>query len=247
MPFARNRILDALREQKAALAADPILTQLEPRLDLRALEKSLESFVEESEEDAEPNELFEALAGQSHGQRFAAFSLMRSLFEPDAPLVLGRLDEQTAEHFCYISGDLKITGDVVNHGDLLITGDLTIEGNYVGEVYDYSCVYVGGTMRVRNLSTYGEVLVSGKLEADFLHLYGNDYSALARGVKARVVVIDDHDTVFGKLEAETQVDRLDRAASFMEKSVLDRLGKGIDSGSVMAEILAAQRNILVER
>jgi hypothetical protein len=201
--------LEKLAETLAAisprLAADPMFAN-EACLPFDANE--LAGYFTKASGDL--GELFgDTLQGMIQSVRYAALHVVREVYRDDkaAAITTKPALELDQEGTLAVIGDLVVDGDLVNNGVLVVTGDLTVRGAYLGPPFDYSLAAVGGTMRARDVSTSGEILVGERLEASrIVHLLYNDYSSILPVLKTKALVIEDNFPALGTVEAEMQID-----------------------------------------
>ncbi|WP_342379718.1 hypothetical protein NVS55_09415 [Myxococcus stipitatus] len=100
---------------------------------------------------------------------------------------------------------VTVNGNLVleDQGRLLVTGDLVVEGNIIHEGFDYSLLFVGGSLKAHNLLVHGEVVVLGDFTVQGVAwTYYNDYSTYADTLTAKLVVADDREDIIGKVRAD---------------------------------------------
>jgi hypothetical protein len=150
----------------------------------------------------------DTLQGMIQSVRYGALQVVRELYRDDkqAAITTKPALEIEPDKSLAVIGDLVVEGDLVNHGVLVVTGDLTVSGAYLGAAFDYSLAAVGGTLRARDVSASGEILVCERLEANrVVHLFYNDYSSILPVVKAKALVIDDNFPALGTVDAELRI------------------------------------------
>ncbi|MFY0567242.1 hypothetical protein ACN28E_25870 [Archangium lansingense] len=105
----------------------------------------------------------------------------------------------------HFDGGLVVKGNLVieDQGRLLVAGDLVVEGNIIHEGFDYSLLFVGGSLEADNLLFHGEVVVLGGFTLKGVAwTYYNDYSTYADTLSANLVVADDREDAIGKVRAD---------------------------------------------
>ncbi|GEN13005.1 hypothetical protein SAMN05443572_11332 [Myxococcus fulvus] len=106
------------------------------------------------------------------------------------------------------NGGLVVKGNLVleDQGRLLVAGDLVVEGSIIHEGFDYSLLFVGGSLQAGNLLVHGEVVVLGGFKVQGVAwTYYSDYSTYADTLTARLVVADDREDAIGKVSAENHL------------------------------------------
>jgi hypothetical protein len=105
----------------------------------------------------------------------------------------------------HFDGGVVVKGNLVieDQGRLLVAGDLVVEGNIIHEGFDYSLLFVGGSLEADNLLFHGEVIVLGGFTLEGVAwTYYNDYSTYADTLSARLVVADDREDAIEKVRAD---------------------------------------------
>ncbi len=204
--LSRDRLVQTLVAIAPRLAGDPMFKN-ESNAPFDAAE--LERYFATADGVTLGHLFGETLQGMIQSVRYSALHVVRELFRDDKQATITTKPALQIDQGGTIAvvGDLVVEGDLVNDGVLVVTGDLTIGGAYIGPPFDYSLAAVGGTMRARDVSTSGEILVGERLEADrVIHLLYNDYSCVLPTVKTRALVIDDNFPALGTVEADVQID-----------------------------------------
>ncbi|NTX36043.1 hypothetical protein HUA74_24240 [Myxococcus sp. CA051A] len=99
---------------------------------------------------------------------------------------------------------VTVKGNLIieDQGRLLVAGDLVVEGNIIHEGFDYSLLFVGGSLKANNLLFHGEIVVLGDFALQGVAwTYYSDYSAYADTLSARLVVSDDREDAIDKVRA----------------------------------------------
>jgi len=199
----RGVLMQAFEELRQQLAADPIIAGEDGG--------SVEAMAERL---AEAPPTFEALLGGTlvgdggaylYGGLLAAAKVFRSKnLKPalhDGAMVVDR------EEVMFHGAALRIRGDLLlgDRSTVLVAGDLTIDGNFIGAEWDNSVLGVGGTLTVGNLMTSGDLVVADRITVkDVAYLHG-DRVARAPAVRARVLIENDRNDLFGQVEARERV------------------------------------------
>lgn len=105
----------------------------------------------------------------------------------------------------HFDGGVVVKGNLVieDQGRLLVAGDLVVEGNIIHEGFDYSLLFVGGSLEADNLLFHGEVVVLGGFTfKGVAWTYYSDYSTYADTLSAKLVVADDREDAIGKVRAD---------------------------------------------
>ncbi|WPB76610.1 hypothetical protein KYC5002_47435 [Archangium violaceum] len=155
-------------------------------------------------------ELFEKLLRESslHGHAGSASqrAALKAKLTPSNTVkqVAGDLKVSEGEDL-HFDGGLVVEGNLVieDQGRLLVAGDLVVEGNIIHEGFDYSLLFVGGSLEADNLLFHGEVVVLGGFTLEGVAwTYYNDYSTYADTLSARLVVADDRADAIGTVRAD---------------------------------------------
>jgi hypothetical protein len=152
----------------------------------------------------------ETLQGDAPAVRFAGVVLASSLFGSGKKVQRFPTKVRVARgKVKVVVGNAKIEGnlELPEQAMFVVTGNLVVDGNIVADEMDYTLVAVGGSLRVRNLISAGEVLVGKGLEiVESAYLHGNDYSAIAPTLRASLLVQNDREDFFGTLDVDRRED-----------------------------------------
>jgi hypothetical protein len=182
--------------------------------------------------------LFEKLLQESslhdHAGSAASRAALKAKLTPSGTVkqVAGDLKVSEGEdlHFdggCVVKGNLVIE----DQGRLLVAGDLVVEGNIIHEGFDYSLLFVGGSLEADNLLFHGELVVLGGFTLKGVAwTYYSDYSTYADTLSARLVVADDRDDAIGKVSADHHLvghsSKIGpKLSKLLEKGLVDEEGK----------------------
>ena len=156
----------------------------------------------------------ETLHGDSEEYRYAgivlAAAMVREFDRMKAFVHPGNLVVRS-EDFRFYPGHVRVQGDIVlrDQAIMVLAGNLAVDGNIVGAEWDYSMLGAGGKISCNNVMTQGEILAGGEINvADVAYFYRNDYSSMARRLKASIVVQNDSFDNFGEVIAEERVEEL---------------------------------------
>ncbi|AGC43088.1 hypothetical protein MYSTI_01756 [Myxococcus stipitatus DSM 14675] len=145
---------------------------------------------------------------------------------------------------------VTVNGNLVleDQGRLLVTGDLVVEGNIIHEGFDYSLLFVGGSLKAKNLLVHGEVVVLGDFTVQGVAwTYYNDYSTYADTLTAKLVVSDDREDAIGKVRADHHLvghssEIGPELSKLLKKGLVDEEGEW--SYTTLAKKLAKQEDLL---
>lgn len=155
--------------------------------------------------------LFEKLLreGSLHAQAGSAGkrAALKAKLSPsaEAKQVATDLTISEGQDLTFDAKSVTVNGNLIleDQGRLLVAGDLVVEGNIIHEGFDYSLLFVGGSLKAHNLLFHGEIVVLGDVSLQGVAwTYYNDYSTYADTVSARLVVSDDREDAIDKVRAD---------------------------------------------
>jgi len=113
------------------------------------------------------------------------------------------------ETLAFEAREVHVTGNLVlaDQARLYVAGNLKVDGNVVAVNFDYTLLFVGGTLEAKNLLGSGELVALGGIQVQGVAwTFYNDYSTYTDVLRARTVVQDDRSEFVGEVHAEQPVD-----------------------------------------